>query len=414
MAGLSGVRDVDGSSGYAHASTRAELAVLAPHRPGAVVQPKLKIGFIGGGLNSAVGRTHAVATQMDGRFELVAGVFSTHDEVNAATGDRWGVDAARVYGTWHDMLEAEAGLLDAIVVLTPTPLHVEHVDAALRAGFNVICEKSLSESSATSGELNRLAEAEGRFLAVTYNYSGYPMMRELRSRIERLELGRVLSIHVEMPQETFLRRDAKGEPVRPQAWRQRDGATPTVSLDLGTHTHHLVQFLLGTEPLELVATQAHHGRIASVADYVNCIAKYPDDIDVSMWFGKSSIGNRNGLRLRIYGDAGAAEWLQTNPEELAFADDRGTIRTIDRSSPGSSVAAQPRYERFKAGHPAGFLEAFGNLYVDIADALAEFTSGATWSSGFVASALDDARGLRMMEAIAESSLRRQWVTVGQV
>ena len=309
------------------------------------------------------------------------------------------------------MLVAESGELDAVAILTPTPQHAEQVEAFLAAGFDVICEKSLTESSDESRKLDEQASTSGRFLCTTYNYSGYPMMRELRERIGNGDLGRIVSIHVEMPQEGFLRRDATGNAVSPQAWRQRDGAVPTVSLDLGTHTHHLVQFLLGAEPIELVANQAHHGRVSNVADYVSCLARYPDDIDVDMWFGKSAIGNRNGLRIRVYGDEGSAEWVQMRPEEISIADDRGNLGLIDRSSPRTKVAALARYERFKAGHPAGFLEAFANLYWDYADALPRHRAGESDAGPYISTGRDDACGLLMMEAIARSAAEHAWCRV---
>ncbi len=372
---------------------------------------QLQLGCIGGGLRSAVGRAHVVASRMDGRFDLVAGAFSADPEVGARTAEAWRVAPDRNHRSWRELLAAEAGRLDAIVVLTPTPQHEEHVLAALEAGFDVICEKSLATTSSAASALAARARELGRFLAVTYNYSGYPMIRELRARIRGGELGRIVAAHVEMPQEGFLRLDAAGNPVQPQEWRRHDGPIPTVSLDLGTHTHHLLRFLLETEPVEVVGVQAHHGAVATVADYVSCIARYPGDVDADMWFGKCALGYRNGLRIRVFGEDAAAEWTQMWPEEIRLSDARGNVRTIDRATPGTLVASQPRYERFKAGHPAGFLEAFANLYVDLADCIEEFRRTGAHTSDLVFDGDHAADGLRMMESIAESSATRSWQAV---
>ncbi|MBI5087825.1 MAG: Gfo/Idh/MocA family oxidoreductase [Actinobacteria bacterium] len=283
--------------------------------------------------------------------------------------------------------------------------------ALLEAGFDVISEKALAGSSRSADALHAAAQSAGRFLAVTFNYSGYPMVRELRARVQAGEFGRIVAANVEMPQEGFLRVNVEGQPIQPQEWRQRDGSIPTVSLDLGTHTHHLARFILGADPLELVATQAHHGRVSTVADYVSCIARYPDGVDVDMWYGKCALGNRNGLRMRVYGETASAEWLQTNPEELRIADAQANIRIIDRVSPGTRVASDVRYERFKVGHPAGFLEAFANLYWDLADCLVEFRETGRYTSDYVYGAAEAADGLRMLEAIAESSARHEWCQV---
>ena len=37
---------------------------------------RLRLGFVGGGLESSIGATHRYAAQLDGHFELVAGVFA--------------------------------------------------------------------------------------------------------------------------------------------------------------------------------------------------------------------------------------------------------------------------------------------------------------------------------------------------
>lgn len=349
---------------------------------------------------------------MDGRWRLVAGAFSRDEQVNERSAAAWRVPSERTYSTWTDLVERETGRLDAVVVLTPTPEHPEQVAALLSAGFDVICEKALAPTAAEADELARLAESHGRFLGVTYNYSGYPMVRELRSRLEAGQLGQVVAANVEMPQEGFLRVDADGKPMLPQSWRRSDGAIPTVSLDLGTHTHHLLQFLIGVEPVEVVGTESHHGRIDKVVDYVSALIRYEDNIDVNMWYGKCALGHRNGLRVRVYGTDGAAEWSQSDPEQLCLSDRRAGISLVDRASPDTGVANQPRYERFKVGHPAGFLEAFANLYWDFADALIEFRATGGWSSPYVYGACEAASGLRLLEAISTSSSEGVWVPLG--
>ncbi len=370
---------------------------------------RLRLGFIGGGLNSAVGRAHFTASRMDGRWDLVAGAFSNDPAINGATADQWSVDSPRLYSDWRDLVESERGRLDAVAVLTPTPDHVEQVLALLEAGHDVICEKALAGTSEGAATIERHVERGRRQLAVTYNYSAYPMVREARHMVQSGLIGRVVAIHIEMPQEGFLRRDRSGSPVQPQAWRRHDGEVPTVSLDLGTHVHHLARFVLGEEATELVALQSHHGRVATVTDYVSCIARYPNGVDADFWFGKCAIGNRNGLRLRVFGEDGAVDWTQTEPELIRWSDPVGRVQVVDRDSPTVEVANQPRYARFKAGHPAGFLEAFANLYCDIADT---FSGTVIPGQELVFGAEEARRGLVMLEAMVTSAREQRWVPVG--
>jgi predicted dehydrogenase len=370
------------------------------------------LGFIGGSLRSAVGYAHRVSCTMDERWGLVAGCFSRNESENRATASAYGVAPERTYATWQDMLSAEMERLDAVVVLTPTPTHAEIVAVCLRAGMPVICEKSLA---ADVDEARRILtardEAKG-FLAITYNYSGYPMVRELRNLIRRGVLGRILHFQAEMPQEGFRRVDAQGKQPVPQAWRLSDRSIPVIYLDLGVHLHHVLHYLTEQHPLEVVADQRSYGWF-EVMDNVTCLCRYTDGIQGQIWFSKSALGQRNGLRFRIYGSEASAEWYQANPEEvvLSFVDGRRQI--LDRAAT-VEVANLKRYNRFKAGHPAGFIEAFANLYGDIADALALYQDAGTWVSDEVFSADLAAEGLLALEAMVRSSHSGSWEKVGKL
>lgn len=382
-----------------------------------MVRRTLSLGFIGGGWNSAVGATHFTASCMDGLFKVDAGVFSRHAVTNRQTGERWNVPSDRIYDTVEHMLRSEAGRIDAVVVLTPTPDHAETVLKALRAGFAVICEKALAASAADAVQIADVVAETGGFVAVTFNYTGYPIIRELRQMIAQGRLGRITHIHAEMPQEGFVRLNANGDPATPQKWRTADGAIPTVALDLGDHLYHLVRFLTGEHPLEMIAVESTHGAVDGVVDNVMCMAKYTGGIDCSYWFGKSALGHRNGLRLRIYGREGAAEWRQTTPEDLHFTDVHGQTTVLDRGSVSVSLSNQPRYTRFKAGHPAGFIEAFANLYDDIGAALTARRDGLPFASDYVFDAADSVDGLVALETMTASAKSRRWTQVpvrGQV
>ena len=149
------------------------------------MQP-LNLAFVGGSINSAVGYTHFVSSAMDGRWQLVAGCFCTDPQVNLETAQVYGVSPERLYATLQELLDKEKSRLDAVVILTPTPAHFENVMACMRAGVPVICEKSLATNRAQAEAMLALRDELRAFLAVTYNYTGYPMLRELAEGSEAL------------------------------------------------------------------------------------------------------------------------------------------------------------------------------------------------------------------------------------
>lgn len=364
----------------------------------------LRLAFIGGAINSAVGYAHFVSSHMDGRFVLHAGAFSRNPDVNQASGRAYGIDASRVFDDWRKVVDLAPGAVDAVVVLTPTPSHFDIVKTLLAAGLPVICEKALAATHDECHELTMRAQQFEGFLGITFNYSGYAMVRELRNIIARGELGEIHFIQAEMPQEGFLKVRKSGDLVRPQDWRLRDGAVPTISLDLGVHLHHLVGFLTGgRSPKCVYATSSSHGHFKDVIDNVNALVSY-DGLSASYWFSKSAIGYRNGLSIRVFGSRGSARWVQAEPERLELAGPTGALTTIDMGSPDLAEASLPRYNRFKPGHPTGFIEAFANLYVDLADTIAARKSGRRdYVNSFVFGPDHAAEGLALLEAIAISS-----------
>ena len=365
----------------------------------------LRIAFIGGALNSAVGFTHFNASRLDGYFRVEAGCFSRDADQNRHTAHVYGVVPERTYRSTGELLVAEADRIDAVVILTPTPHHAEVVLDALSAGLPVICEKALAVSSADCQMIEDKVVRQRGYLAVTYNYSGYPMVRELRRMIREGRFGRVQQIQIEMPQEGYLRVGAN-----PQAWRRVDYAVPTVSLDLGVHVHHLVDFLTdGRKPLRVVGDQASYGQFGGLIDNVYCIAQYQEGIRVNAWWGKTALGLRNGLRIRVFGDAASAEWYQMQPEDLNWADNKGRHCILDRGSGEAKTAQQVRYNRFKAGHPSGFIEAFANLYADIAVELRSFKEGSYERSEFVYGATHSREGLHFLEQVSASARRGEWM-----
>jgi len=369
----------------------------------------LKLAFVGGGLNSAIGLTHKIASQMDNRFQLVAGCFSRDPDINEKTRQLWGVP--RCYPDPRSLLEGEQGETDVVAVLTPTPAHAGIVEEALEMGYPVICEKAVAASVADAERIAEAVRRGRRYLAVTYNYTGYPMVRELRSLIRSNRLGRIQQVHVEMPQDSFLRRDAHGNPMPPQAWRLRDGSIPTLSLDLGVHVHNLIWFLVGEKPIRTVAVERSLGHFP-VIDNTISIVEYTGGLICSLWYSKVALGYRNGLRVRVFGERGAAEWIQMHPEILRLGNEKGELRTIDRGSHETVLACHPRYNRFKAGHPAGFIEAFANLYADIAGSIADFRQSGHFTSEYVFGIEHAIEGLQLMDAITRSARSGRWETVG--
>lgn len=329
----------------------------------------LRIGFIGGSLKSAIGNVHRISCQMDAKFTLVSGCFSRTPTIGELTGREWGIARERVYSNIDEFVAAEANHLDAVAVLTPPQFHAEIIVQLIRNGIAVISEKPLTSSVAEALLIKSVLDSSEKRLFVTFNYTGYPMVRELRARIQRGDLGRLTHIRITMQQESYVRQDSTGIVVPPQKWRLQDGLIPTVSLDLGMHVIQLQRFLYDDSATVVHSRASSFGAFPEVIDDVDIHYKLQSGVEVHGWWGKSSLGYANGLSVEVFGSEASGRWVQTEPEYLQLRTSTGETLVLHRGSSCCVEGSRLRYQRFKAGHPSGFIEAFANLYRDFAGEL---------------------------------------------
>ena len=352
-----------------------------------------------------------MASQLDGRWKVVSGFFSRDIDISRETANIWNIEQSRAYSSLSDFIESEISVLDAVVVLTPAPNHVDVIISLLKAGIPIICEKPIVSSVKEAELIQEQLKKTPNFLAVTYNYSGYPMVREIRELVKNGKLGEIQKIHFEMPQEGFIRNSPVTKKLSPpKGWRLQDGAIPTICLDLGVHLHHLANFITNKNPQNVMGLFSNHSIYSDVVDDVMMWLNYNNGMKGSFWMSKTALGSRNGLKLRIYGTKGSVEWVQTNPEILHLSYNDGSKVSLDRASK-TLVCSEPRYNRYISGHPAGFIEAFANLYSDIADALEFYNNTGEFKNTYVFGLDHSIFGLKLFESAKESHDSCSWVNL---
>jgi len=141
----------------------------------------LKLAFIGGSLDSIAGYPHFIASQMDKKFEVIAGAFSSDSKKNRQTAKAWSI--SNYYDNYHELIQKEKGRVDAVVILTPTPLHHQIILELLENEIPIICEKPLVSSLEEIQSIQKVFNPNRHFMVITNNYSGYPMLRELQQKI---------------------------------------------------------------------------------------------------------------------------------------------------------------------------------------------------------------------------------------
>lgn len=366
---------------------------------------RVRLGMVGGGQGAFIGAVHRIAARIDDEYDFCAGALSSDPQRALASAHEIGLPQDRSYQDVAAMVAAESARTDgieAVSIVTPNHVHFPVARACLEAGMHVICDKPITVTSAEADELIALAKARNRILAVTYNYSGYPMVRQAREIIASGELGEIRMVQAEYAQDWLT--EAVEEAGNKQAgWRTdpaKSGAGGCIG-DIGTHAYHLACFVTGLELESLCADLSTFVRGRQLDDNVNVLMRFKGGAKGSLWASQVAPGNENNLALRVYGTRGGLSWRQENPNELEFSPLGESQRRITRGSPGAGSAAAAA-TRLPAGHPEGYLEGFATLYKEIAAAIRAARSGKT-TDGTFPRGEDGRKGIAFVEAAVRSS-----------
>lgn len=327
---------------------------------------RLRMGMIGGGPGAFIGPIHRIAAELDREIELVAGVFSSDPGRSRAAAADYRIDPERAYPDLDTMFAAESARddgIDFVSIVSPNHHHLPAARVALAAGVAVMSDKPMTASLAEARELADLVAAAGRPYALTYTYSGYPLVREARARVAAGVIGTVRKVVVEYPQ-GWLAGPAEGKQAEWRVDPARSGAGGCIG-DIGVHAFQLAEFVTGLRVTRLLADLAAVVPGRALDDDCAILLRFDNGARGVLLASQIEVGELNGLRIRVYGDKGGLVWRQETPNELTLhgIDGRTEIVRAGDASLGPDARAR---SRTPGGHPEGYLEAFANLYRDFA------------------------------------------------
>jgi predicted dehydrogenase len=373
---------------------------------------KINIAILGGSNRSAVGRAHMAALRISNQFSITNGLFSRNPRTNTSSREEYGIQSEDILETFEQFVNYCVLHECTALVLTPTDIHSEQVTQLIKSGVSVICEKALSVSYAGLEDIKESLIQNQGFLRVIYNYTSYPAIALITEMCKKERIGKVFKVNALMPQESYVKLNPDGKPAMPQNWRLKDYEVATIGLDLGVHLHSLVSKILERKFVSLNAKESNYGNFNKLIDNVTAIAEYEDDIEVNYWYSKSAMGQRNGLKIEIYGKSGSLVWEQIHPEEIIYTNMFGKRELIDRGSPDTDTLNRYEYSFFKAGHPSGFIEALANYYLGIAHDLENYKKSDFKSRTYGIE--ESLESFLFLKAIKSSSIEKRWVTYNEV
>jgi predicted dehydrogenase len=369
--------------------------------------------MVGGGPGAFIGPVHKIAAELDGKIELVAGAFSQSAERSRAAGAGFAIDPGRAYSSYDAMFEAEKQRkdgIDFVVIATPNHLHLPVAKAALGAGIAVMSDKPATATYDEVLELESVVNKAGLPYGLTHTYAGYSLVREARALLAAGALGPIRKVAVEYLQ-GWLSAPLEASGQKQAAWR----SDPTLNGpggcigDIGTHAFHLVEYVTGLKVTSIHAALATVVPGRRLDDDCNALVRLEGGTSGTLMASQVAAGERNGLRLRVYGEKGSIEWRQEDPNRLS-------VKWLDgpeeiRHAGGGYLGADARaVTRLPGGHPEGYIEAFAVLYREFADGLIAWRQDPSQAMPVTLPGIQaGVRGMRFIERAIESSRTENWV-----
>ena len=385
----------------------------APH----VLANPPRAALIGGGF---IGPVHAEALRRIG--VPVVGLLDITPERARPLADRLGIP--KVYRDLDELMaDPEVG---SVHIASPNNVHFEHAKRALEAGKHVLCEKPLAVSAKETADLVKLAAVRPKQAAgVNYNLRFYALCQEMRARVARGDLGRILSLSGSYTQDWLLLVDDYN-------WRvEADGGTNLRAIaDIGTHWMDLAQYITGLHVESVHADLAtfHPERRRPVGgaetfsgpsgakatesvkitteDYGAVLMHFSGGAHGVYHVSQMHAGRKNRLFLEVCGTEGSMVWDSENPE-LLWLGRRGGANALMNRDPALLSPGVGDFSHYPGGHAEGFPDAFKQLDLAFYGWIA---NGCTGTPAFPTFA-DGHREVALCEAIAKSAREHQWAKV---
>jgi predicted dehydrogenase len=368
---------------------------------------RVRIGMVGGGADSVIGRTHLIAMRADGVCELDAGAMSINPKIAEASGRQELLPPDRVYTDWREMLAKESvrpDRIDAVVIATPPRLHYPVAKAFLEAGFDVMSEKPLTHDLSEAQSLAEIVKKSGRIFVLSHCYTGYPMVRQAKAMVQAGAIGKIRLIEGEFSIGT------SGVALEPddlskRHWRFRPDQEGKAGLlgEAGSHTYHMISYITGLYAESVSSLMATYAPRREVYDNAYITARFSEGAQGRLWYSYVAAGNDHGLTVKIYGETGSLVWWQEEGEILWHKPMGKPAIRYARGYLGLADDAEA-VTRIREGHPEGYLLAFANLYQLFAQAIMARSLGKP-SAQFTASlptVEDGVKGMAFIEAATRS------------
>lgn len=364
---------------------------------------KIKLGIIGGGGDSLIGVLHRIASFMNDNYTIVGAVFNPIWEENINFAKEIDIDTNRIYIDFDTFIKAETALpkeerIEAVSVLTPNFLHFPMAKKLIDNGFHVICEKPLTTTFEEALILEKSLEQAKTVFAVTYTYTGYPMVRQMREMIKNGHLGKIHKIDIQYYQ-GWINPIIHDKEQRANIWRldpEKAGISCCIG-DIGTHAYNMAEYLTGMEVTSVLADLNYLYKDNPLDIDGTILLRFSENVKGVVRASQIATGEENGLQVKIYGSKGGFNWEQENPNYLYVLSNDEPLKLF---KPGHGYNSKLSLDGTKLppGHPEGIFDSMANIYLGVAKAIRK----QSYDFGEFPTMKDGVRGMKFIEQCVAS------------
>jgi predicted dehydrogenase len=391
------------------------MAVNAP------LNRKLRMGLVGGGQGSFIGKVHSIAACLDNRAVVVAGALSSDPAKSKASAPDYDIPPDRAHGSYQEMIEAErkrpeADRIDFVSVTTPNNTHYEIAKAVAEAGFNVVCDKPMTFDLKQAEDLAETVKRTGVVFALTHNYTGHPLVRQAREMARSGELGEVQAIRAFYIQ-GWLRTRLESQDQKQAAWRtdpKRSGAAGCFG-DIGTHAYNLGRFITGLVPDQISCLLKTFEPGRQLDDYGAAAIRYRNGCLGTVTASQITHGRENDIWIEVDGTKASLEWHQEDPNKMLVRVNGQPTRIYTRNGGTYLGKYAGEATRLPSGHPEGYFEAFANIYTAAYDDMVKRAGGqkVNDADSIYPNVADGVDGMNFItQCVASSKQDGHWLPMG--
>jgi predicted dehydrogenase len=374
---------------------------------------RIRWGLVGGGPDSLIGVVHRVAASMGEDCQLVGGVFNAQHDLGIKFAVALELEPGRAYADLDALIDGESRRpederMTLITVATPNYLHYSMALKLVEAGFHVICEKPVTTTAAEAAMLAAAVARSDTVFAVAHTYTGYPMVRQLRSMIAQGAIGVVQKVHAQYYQgwiNPVIHEPGKWASV----WRldPKLGGQSCCIGDIGIHAFNIIEYTTGLTVTQVLADIDTMNPANRLDVDGSALLRFSDGTKGVLLASQIATGEENNLQIAVYGRTGALKWAQEQPGRLEYLREGEPALTLTAGNSYNSPEARAA-AKLPPGHPEGFIDAMGNIYRGVVRRIRD----ANTPQGEFPGIEDGVRGMRFVEAVLRSAAEdNRWVDI---